>query len=117
MIVSKVRMERRRDRDLRKCANVKIENKVVLFRSNKYIYASLMKEGRTLVQISTLNKGVPEKLKGKNNIEACEWVGSKLAEKLNSMQIGSVFISKSGYKFHGGIQRLIEIVRERGLKC
>jgi large subunit ribosomal protein L18 len=110
-------MERRRRRDLAKSARVPTRDKVILFRSNKHIYASVIRDGKTLMQVSTLGKEVPENLKGRNNIEACQWVASKLADRLKDMRVETVFISKSGYKFHGGVRKLIEIVRERGLQC
>ena len=114
MIHSRNRMIRRRDRDLAKCRS--IENRVVLFKSNRYIYASLVQGNTVLGQVSTIS-GAPESIKGKTNQAACEWVGTKLAEYLKTAKLERVFVSKSGYKFHGGIKRLIEVLREGGIQC
>jgi ribosomal protein L18 len=114
MIDSKKRMLRRRERDLAKHGSS--EHRVVLFRSNRYIYASLVRGNSVVGQVSTLS-GAPGAIKGKTNQAACEWVGMKLVEYLKAEQLTKVFVSKSGYKFHGGIRRLIEVLREGGVQC
>ena len=117
MIDSRKKLQRRRRRDLVKCHKATFDHKVILFRSNRYMYASIVHNGRVLTQISNLSPQTPETLKGKNNTAVCEWIGGQLTDKLKHMGVAKVLFSKSVYKFHGRVKRLIEVVREGGVQC
>ena len=111
MIKSKLRLERRRRRDLYKCNQI-AGHKVTLFKSSRHIYASVSDSTRVLTQISTLSIG-----EAKVNKKTCTIIGNKVAEFLKSIKVGKVFFNKSGYKFHGRVKAVADAIREGGVLC
>ena len=115
--MAKETFTRRRARDTYKVVSKTDKHVLGVFRSNKYLYAYLTSGDKTLFTISNLGKEVPAEIKSKNNRSTAEWVGTKVAEQLQSMKIDTIVFNKSGYKFHGIVKNLIDTVRERGIRC
>lgn len=76
-----------------------------VFRSNKYIYAQLIDDVKS---ITLLSAGGAKKTASK--------VGENLAEKALEKGIKKVVFDRGGYKYHGQIRNLAEGARKGGLK-
>ena len=118
--------ERRKRRHLRVRKKVKgtyERPRLVVFRSHKHIYASLVVDeespNKVLTTVSSLSpefKTVENsEIKG-GNVKGAEVVGKLLAEKAKSMGIEKVVFDRGGYKFHGRVKALAEGARKGGLK-
>jgi large subunit ribosomal protein L18 len=79
------------------------QHKLVVTRSNKYIYAQLVDllTGKTLAG-----------LRSKNPTEA----GKAIAEKAKKVKLGKLVFDRGAYKFHGQVKALATAAREGGLK-
>lgn len=90
--------------------------RLVVFRSNKELYAQLVDDqsGKTLLGVSTLSK----ELKGQTGTktEKARLVGKLLAEKAIEQKITRVVFDRNGYLFHGRVKALADAAREAGLK-
>lgn len=78
--------------------------RLVVFRSNKFIYAQLIDDvkGETVASVDKLS----------DPVEA----GKKLTEKASKLKITTVVFDRAGYKYHGNIKKLADAARESGLK-
>jgi large subunit ribosomal protein L18 len=78
-------------------------HKLVVTRSNKYIYAQIVDllTGKTLAG-----------LRSKNPTEA----GKKIAEKAKAAKLGKIVFDRGAYKYHGQVKSLATAAREGGLK-
>ena len=87
--------------------------RISVYRSNKFIYASLIDDvtGKTLVSSdsSKLN------LENPSNCEAAAKVGEDLANKAKELKIVKVVFDRSGYLYHGQVKALAEACRKGGL--
>ena len=104
----------------------KIRNKIVgtperprlnVFRSSKNIYAQIIDDaaGNTIVQASTKDKGIIERIAEMTKVEAAKLVGAELAKKAQEKGIKSVVFDRGGYLYHGRVKSLAEGARENGL--
>lgn len=111
----RARQTRARIRELR-------VNRLMVFRSNQHIYASVLDASgdRVLVTASTIEPEMRESLTantGKGgNVAAAAAVGRRVAEKALAAGIERVAFDRSGFKYHGRIKALAEAAREAGLK-
>ncbi len=87
--------------------------RISVYRSNKFIYASLIDDttGTTLASSSSAKLG----LDNPSNCEAAAKVGADLAEKAKALKIEKVVFDRSGYLYHGQVKALAEACREAGL--
>ena len=88
--------------------------RLVVFRSNKHIYAQIINDevGQTLASFSTLTLDGPSRL----NKDTAELVGQKLAEKALEKNIKAVVFDRNGYLYHGRVKALADGARKGGLK-
>ena len=88
--------------------------RLVVFRSNKGIFAQLIDDesGRTLAGASWLGLGTFE---GSKTEQAAE-VGKAVAAAAKKAGIETVVFDRGGYLYHGRVKALAEGAREGGLK-
>lgn len=89
--------------------------RLVVFRSQKYIYGQIIdKKGRVLASASDVNK----KLQGgkATKLERAKIVGQELGKKTLAAKIMRVVFDRGAYKYHGRVKSLAEGAREAGLK-
>jgi len=110
----RVALRNRRKKRIRgKISGTAERPRLSVFRSTSHVYAQVIDdaEGKTLVQVSSFEKGNHRRA----NKEVCGELGKLLAERCQAKNIGSVVFDKNGYKYHGRIQILADAAREGGL--
>ena len=106
--------ERRHRRIRGKVAGTAERPRLVVFRSNRGIFAQLIDDesGRTLAGASWLGLGSFQGSK----TEQAEAVGKAIAGAAKQAGIESVVFDRGGYLYHGRVKALAEGAREEGLK-
>ena len=86
--------------------------RLVVFRSNRYIYAQLIDDdaGSTLAQASSRESS------GRLDVDSAATVGTKIAERAKDAGVEAVVFDRGGYAFHGRVKALADAAREAGLK-
>ena len=89
-----------------------------VYRSNASIYAQIIDDskGVTLLAVSSRDKDLESKLKGKTKTEQARIVGETIGEKALSAKIKNVVFDRGGYIYTGRVQALAEGARSAGLK-
>ncbi len=88
-----------------------------VFKSNKHIYAQIINDetGKTLIAMSTVDKGYSPSDDVKGKSAAAKMVGYVLAERARAAGIEKVVFDRGGYIYHGRVKSLSEGAREGGL--
>ena len=109
----KLRSFRRKIRIRKKLNDVK-KHKLLVFRSSKHIYASVLTEqnDKTLCSYSSVKIN---KIEGQKKIDIAKQVGSKIAEMAIQNGVKEVKFDKGPYKYHGRLKVLADAAREKGL--
>ncbi|MBN2139582.1 MAG: 50S ribosomal protein L18 [Desulfovibrionaceae bacterium] len=118
MKLSKEQARKRRTVRIRKkISGTGLRPRLVVFRSNKHIYAQIVDDvsGVTLVSSSTLALAKGGKAAHANKEGAAE-VGKDVAAKAAAKDIAQVVFDRGGYIYHGRVKALAEGAREGGLK-
>ena len=108
---------RRKVRIRKKLAGTAERPRLVVYRSNRHIYAQVVDDltGQTMVSSSSLTL-----LRGgeaiKADKEAAAKVGKDLAAKALERNIQAVVFDRNGYIYHGRVQALADGARDGGLK-
>lgn len=108
--------------DLRKKRKIRIRKKIfgtsqrprlVVFRSNKHIYAQVIDDsrGHTIAAYSSLKLGGDVKL----NKETARKVGMEIAKIALEKGVQKVVFDRNGYIYHGRVKALADGAREGGL--
>lgn len=112
-----VAREKRISRIRKKIAGTSDRPRLRVFKSNKHIYAQIINDstGRTLVAMSTIDKGYSLGEDDKGKSAAAKRVGLLLAERARAAGIEKVVFDRGGYIYHGRVKSLSEGAREGGL--
>jgi large subunit ribosomal protein L18 len=115
MRTPKTREERRYRRHLRvrkKVTGTQERPRMVIFRSDKHIYAQLVDDvaGRTIATASSVKVG-----EGKKTEKAAE-VGKQIAAIAKDRGITTVVFDRAGYQYHGRVKAVADGAREGGLE-
>jgi large subunit ribosomal protein L18 len=85
--------------------------RLVIFRSDKHIYAQLVDDvaGKTLMTVSS------QKAEGTKTAKATE-VGKLIAAKAKEQGFTAVVFDRAGYRYHGRVKAVADGAREGGLE-
>ncbi len=111
--------------DIRKKRHIRIRKKIsgtpdrprlIVFRSNKYIYAQLFDDvnHKCIIGTGSHIKEIREQKLTKT--EQSKLVGKKIAELAKAKGIETVVFDRNGYIYHGRVKALADGAREGGLK-
>ncbi|MDD3821469.1 MAG: 50S ribosomal protein L18 [Bacilli bacterium] len=119
MINKKTRNDMRKQRHKRirgKINGTSLVPRLVVFRSNKNIFAQIINDENqeTLVSASSIDKEL--KLKSGSNIEASKQVGELIAKRALKKKIKKVVFDRGGYLYHGRVKALADAARAQGLE-
>lgn len=114
----KERYIRRRYRSKKKIKGTSDSPRLVVFKSNRYIYVQAVDDINmvTVASASSLEKELKPKLKSTKDIEAAKAVGNLIGKRLIEKKIEKAVFDRNGYKYHGRVKALADSAREAGLK-
>ena len=102
---------RRHHRVRAKVAGTAARPRLVVFRSDKHIYAQIVDDAAQRTLMSVTDSG----LKGKKS-EKSTAVGRLVAEKAKAAGITRVVFDRAGYRYHGRVKAVADGAREGGLE-
>jgi len=85
--------------------------RLVVFRSDKHIYAQLVNDVAQHTLMTVTDSG----LTGKKSEKSVE-VGKRVAEKAKAAGISKVVFDRAGYQYHGRVKAVADGAREGGLE-
>jgi large subunit ribosomal protein L18 len=108
---------RRHNRSRKKITGTQETPRLVVFRSNKYLYAQIIDDtkGQTLAAISTAKVKVSDAKTKNTKVDDAQIAGETLAKAAVDKKIKKVVFDRAGYKFHGRVKALAEGARKGGL--
>jgi len=124
----KTKEEKRKKRHLRirkKISGTEERPRLVVFRSLKHIYASLVVDDvspcKVLTTVSSLSEEFKKLAKENSNakggnVEGAKIVGTLIAKKAKELGIEKVVFDRAGYKYTGRVKALADFARKGGLK-
>lgn len=109
--------QRRHQRIRKKVGGTSQRPRLCVYRSLNNLSAQLIDdiEGKTLLSLSTFDKGPRDIIKYGGNVHAAETLGRLLAEKAKAKGINSVVFDRGGYLYHGRVKAFAEAARKEGL--
>ncbi|HEY5714237.1 MAG TPA: 50S ribosomal protein L18 [Candidatus Gracilibacteria bacterium] len=103
----------RKDRSRRTHVKARVTGRprLIVFRSNKAIYAQIFDDetGKAIAGVSSLKSK-------KKGVEAAAEVGKTIAELGKAKKIKEVSFDRNGYRYHGRVKALADSAREGGLQ-
>lgn len=92
--------------------------RIVVFRSNKHIYAQLvvMSDNGDLVKASASSIEEEIKAQGSNKSDIASQVGKELGKRIVELGLSKIAFDRSGYKYHGRVKALADGIREQGVE-
>lgn len=109
--------KRRHSRIRKKMFGTSQRPRLCVYRSLKNLSAQLIDDinGKTLLSLSTFDKGARDIISYGGNIKAAETLGKLLAEKAKAKGIKSAVFDRGGCLYHGRVKAFAEAVRKEGL--
>ncbi len=110
---------RRQKRVRKKIQGTSERPRLCVFRSSKHIYAQVIDdtEGRTLVSVSSLSKGLDaEIVNNGGNKKGAAIVGAAIADEALKKDIRKVVFDRNGFLYHGRVKAFSEAARKHGLE-
>lgn len=91
--------------------------RLVVYRSNKYLYAQLIDDGKahTLTQASTTEETF-KGMKSRHNLEAAKSLGALIGKRAIEKKVERILFDRNGFDYHGRIKAIADGAREAGLK-
>ncbi|MBN2055596.1 50S ribosomal protein L18 [bacterium] len=93
--------------------------RLVVFRSNKHIYAQIIDDttGMTMATASSCSKEIAQvEIEGGGKIGVAKLVGAEIARRAKERDIAEVVFDRNLYVYHGRVKALAEAAREHGLR-
>lgn len=115
--IKKTAKQRIRKRIRKKISGTLEKPRVMVTRSNRYIYVQAIDDdaGKVLASASTLEKEFKEKNKNTKNTKASQLLGEIVAKRLKKAKIEQIVFDRGIYPYHGRIKNLAEAMRKGGL--
>lgn len=113
----KSRKQQIRKRIRKKISGTKERPRVIVTRSNRYIYVQAIDDinGVVMASASTLEKEYRIKNKNLKNMEASKKLGEIAAERFKKKKIKDIVFDRGNHPYHGRIRTLAESMRKAGL--
>lgn len=95
--------------------------RLTVYKTNKHIYAQLFSSdgSHVLASASSLDKKFKDLSNGKtmSKTDDAILVANLLTDSLIAKNITCVAFDRSGFKFHGRIKIIAEVIRKNGINC
>jgi len=85
--------------------------RVALFKSNRYLYAQAIDDGKGVTLASVDGK----KLEQKANKESAKVIAKAMADALKKANIQKIIFDRRGNKYHGVVSEFADGLRENGI--
>ena len=101
--------------------NIKEKSKyprLIVFRSNKNIFIQLLDdlENKTICSSSSIDKNLSKEIsKSKNKMDMSKIVAENFVDKLKTNNIDKVVFDRNGYRYHGRVKLIADILRDKGI--
>lgn len=122
MFKNKVEIKQKAKNRIRKRIRRKISGtperpRVLVVRSNRYMYVQAIDDihGVVLSAASTLEKEFKEKNKNFKNMDASKALGELFSKRLKKKKIDNIVFDRGIFPYHGRIKNLAEAMRKGGL--
>ena len=108
---------RRKTRVRSKILGSKKRPRIIVYRSNRYIYAQAIDDesSKIIASSSDLSKGKKTEKKTTKSQKSNE-TGKSLALLLKKKKISKIVFDRGGYKYHGRVKSFAEGLKEGGVK-
>jgi large subunit ribosomal protein L18 len=120
MATKQERYQFRKERTKRKLSAAGLERpRLSIYRSLKYLYASVIDDvnGKIMISATTSGKELEGKFKASGkSIEAAEALGELIAKKAVEKGISEVRFDRGARVYHGRVKALADSARKAGLK-
>lgn len=90
--------------------------RVVVFRSNRHIFAQFIDDAAGKTLVSSIVKSKKKGLVKGTKTEVAAKIGEALAAKAKEAGIDKVVFDRGGYKYHGRVKAFADGLRKGGLK-
>jgi len=92
--------------------------RVNIYRSLKNLYLQVIDDtqGVTLLSVSTLEKEIKPKVNYGGNIKAAQILAEELVKRMDQKGIKNVVFDRGGYRYHGRVKVVADILRKAGVK-
>lgn len=107
--------QRRKLRTRKKLFGAADQPRVSVRRTNQHIYVQIIDDraGKTLATSNDLDLEKSEQPVTKT--EKAKLVASDLSSKLKSLKISKAVFDRGGYRYHGRVKAVAEVLRENGI--
>ncbi len=115
----KVMLRLKRHRSIRlKMTGTAARPRVVITRSLKHFSALAVDDvaNRTLMSLSTFDKGLKAKVPSGGNLKAAEALGVEFARQAKEKGITAIVFDRAGHLYHGRVKSFAEALRKGGLQ-
>ncbi|MEK7542440.1 MAG: 50S ribosomal protein L18 [Patescibacteria group bacterium] len=102
----------RKKRIRAKIAGNATKPRLVVFRSNKHLYAQLIDDEKGQVLAASSDVKIKSEQKRTN---IAKEVAKNIAEKAKEQKIGNIVFDRGGYKYHGQVKVLAQELRKQGI--
>ncbi|MBD3280245.1 50S ribosomal protein L18 [Candidatus Dojkabacteria bacterium] len=107
------KQKRKRQKRVRIALKTQRKNRLVVFRSNRYISAQIVDDSTGWTLLGAIDREYDKKL---SKTERAAKLGEEIAKLAVKKGIKEVVFDRSYYKYHGRIKALAEAARKNGLK-
>ncbi len=107
---------RRAKRTRAKISGSPVKPRLVVKRSNRFIYGQIINDENSRTLVSASSKELGAEHKKKNKTEQAKVVGEMLGKKAGETGIKQVVFDKRHYRYHGRVAALAEGVKKAGIK-
>jgi len=108
--------QKRKVRIRKKISGTSQRPRLVVFRSNRHLYAQLVDDASGVTLVSSSTQVLAKAGKMGVDKEAATKVGQDIAAKAKEKDIVEVVFDRNGYIYHGRVKALADGAREGGLK-
>ncbi|MGL4768763.1 MAG: 50S ribosomal protein L18 [Mycoplasmoidaceae bacterium] len=87
--------------------------RLIVNKSNSHFYVQLIEseKGNVIISSSTIQLKLPN-----NNINNVKRVGEDISKKMIKKNINQISFDRNGYKYHGKVAVVADIIRNAGIK-
>lgn len=111
--LKQIKRVRRHAKIRSKVAGTETAPRLSVFKSNKYVYAQIINDDKSITLVSATSLGLSTKAK---KVDTAFEVGKAIAQKAIAQGVKKVVFDRGGFVFTGAVKAVAEGAREGGLQ-